>query len=207
MFTRDSVLWWLLIVGSVLTYLSNAPAPSTWTWAQWMQALSAVVGIIAAKLATSPLKGDKDTPAVNPSRWVGMFLIAAFMLPVAGCGGKTKPILIKTDAAVYEAVKAIHDTAVVLGKSGVITPAQELRIQEALLPVSRLGEQATRVIAAWKLGPTPPELQRLIRELGTLVQEIGRIVPGEAAGKAALLQAIATAQQAVLVVLAITGRA
>lgn len=57
MLTRDSVVWWLLIVGAVLTYLSQAPDPRTWSYQQTVQALSAVVAIIAGKLATSPLPG------------------------------------------------------------------------------------------------------------------------------------------------------
>ena len=57
MVTRDSLIWWLLIAGSVLTYLAQAPDPRTWTYQQTIQALAAMVGIIAGKLASSPLAG------------------------------------------------------------------------------------------------------------------------------------------------------
>jgi hypothetical protein len=129
-------------------------------------------------------------------------LLLAVLLASIGCGPQTKPNLIKSDTAVYTSVKAIHETAIVLGESHVITPAQEMQIQVALKPVADLGEQITRVIVAWHSGPTPLEIRQLIAELGRLVQEVGRVIPG-GAGKAAILEAIATAQQAVLVLLTI----
>ena len=129
-------------------------------------------------------------------------------LTVSGCGPKTKPVLVKTDAAVYEAITALHQTAVVLGTSGVLTPAQELKVQEAILPVAKLGESTTRVIVAWKSGPTPPELQQLVREMGALTARIIEIVPQNPGAKAALLAKVALVQQAIATVLIImTGGA
>lgn len=55
--TRDSVLWWLLIVGGVLAYLSQSPSPTTWSYPEWIKALSMLVSTVAGKLATSPLPG------------------------------------------------------------------------------------------------------------------------------------------------------
>lgn len=124
---------------------------------------------------------------------------------VAACGPTTKPTLVKVDTGIYQSVKALHDTAEVLGRSQVITPAQELKIQEAILPVTILGEQATRVLVAWKSGPTPPELQRLVAEMGMLTRKIIEILPGESKGKATLLEAVAFAQQAIATALIITG--
>jgi hypothetical protein len=135
-------------------------------------------------------------------------LIILILLPiVAACGPKTKPALVKTDLAIYEAIKGLHETAIVLGKAQIITPAQELRIQQAILPVSRLGESTTRVIAAWKSGPTPPELRQLVEEMGRLTAQIIQILPGESAGKTALLEKVAIIQQAIATVLIIMGGA
>lgn len=135
-------------------------------------------------------------------------LVVLLLVPVVwACGPKTKPTLVKVDSAIYQSVKAIHDTAVVLGTAKVISPAQELQIQEAILPVSRLGEQATRVLVAWHGGATPPELQQLVQEMGKLIQQIVLILPGDAPGKAALLEKVALAQQAVASVLIILGGA
>jgi len=142
--------------------------------------------------------------------WLKKSLTLALALVIGGmsllgCGPKTKPTLVKVDAAIYESIKALHETAVVLGQSGVITPAQELQIQQAILPVAKLGESTTRVIAAWTSGPTPPELQRLVKEMGLLTTRIIAVLPGEAKGKAALLEKIAIVQQAIAVTLAVMG--
>ena len=129
-------------------------------------------------------------------------LLTLILIPfVAACQPKPKPTLLKVDAAVYQSIKALHETLVVLGNAKVITPAQELRLQEAILPVTILGEQATRTLAAWKSGPTPAELQRLVAEMGKLTQQIVAIIPQNDAAKAALLEKVALAQQAIATVL------
>jgi len=126
-------------------------------------------------------------------------LTVLLLLPVvAACGPKTKPVLIKTDQAIYLAVKALHEGAVNLGNAGVITPAQELRIQEAILPVTILGEQASRILAEWKSGPTPDEVTRLVERMGVLVQEIIKILPNNDDARATLLQLTSVVQQAIL---------
>lgn len=126
------------------------------------------------------------------------------LLPwVAACQPKAKPTLIKVDSAIYQSVRAIHETAVVLGQAQVITPAQELQLQKAILPVAQLGEQATRVLAAWTGGTTPPELQALVREMGGLAQQVVLILPQNDAAKAALMEKVVLAQQAIAAVLLI----
>lgn len=60
MVTRDSAVWWLAIVGAVLTYLAAAPPPTVWTYGEWVQALAFGVATISGKLATSPLPGKRD---------------------------------------------------------------------------------------------------------------------------------------------------
>lgn len=55
--TRDSMLWWLGIIGAVLTYLAASPPPTAWSYAEWVQALAFVVATVSAKLASSPLPG------------------------------------------------------------------------------------------------------------------------------------------------------
>lgn len=132
-----------------------------------------------------------------------LFLLMLVLVPA--CGPTTKPTLVKVDSAIYQSVKALHDTAIVLGQAKVITPQQELKIQEAILPVSILGEQATKVLLAWKSGPTPPELQALVREMGLLTQKIIAIVPQNADAKAALLEKVALVNQAIASVLLILG--
>lgn len=54
---RDSVVWWLVILGAYCAYLATMPPPLDWTWTQWMQTIASLAATTAGKLATSPLKG------------------------------------------------------------------------------------------------------------------------------------------------------
>lgn len=54
---RDSILWWVLIIGAVLGYMATLPPPTEWDYKQWLNAAVSIIGIIAAKMATSPLPG------------------------------------------------------------------------------------------------------------------------------------------------------
>lgn len=58
--TRDSLLLWLGILAGVMMYLGNMPVPTQWTTMQWVQAFGGVLAVLCAKLATSPLIGEKD---------------------------------------------------------------------------------------------------------------------------------------------------
>lgn len=56
LFARDSIVWWLAIIGAAVTYLISAgEPPPQWDYQQWLQALSFGVATIAGKLATSPM--------------------------------------------------------------------------------------------------------------------------------------------------------
>ena len=55
--TRDSWLLTLTLVGAICLWLSTLPSPATWNWQQWMGNLSVAIGIVAAKLSSSFLKG------------------------------------------------------------------------------------------------------------------------------------------------------
>lgn len=54
-FTRDSVVWWLAVLGAIMTYLIASPPPVDWTYHDWLRSLAMVVSTLAGKLATSPL--------------------------------------------------------------------------------------------------------------------------------------------------------
>ena len=56
--TRDSVVWWIGIVGAVLTYLLASDPMPMWDYYGWLKAAAFAVATISGKLATSPLKGD-----------------------------------------------------------------------------------------------------------------------------------------------------
>lgn len=58
--TRDSMLWTLALLASILTYLAAAPPPTQWTYPEWVQAAAFLVATLSAKLATSPLLSSRD---------------------------------------------------------------------------------------------------------------------------------------------------
>lgn len=64
MITRDSWILTLVIVGSIAGYFSTLPPPWTWPWAQLMNFIVFVSGLVAAKLSTSKLAGE-NTPTAD----------------------------------------------------------------------------------------------------------------------------------------------
>lgn len=134
---------------------------------------------------------------------IGLLLVA--LLPLGGCAARTRPTLIRIDSAVYQTTRGIFEAAVILGDNKIITPQQELAIQQAILPVAQLGETATAAIAAWVEGPTPQALRDLVTALGNLSQTVVRTFGSNDAAKATLLEKIVLAQQAVLTIISIMG--
>jgi len=73
MITRDSWILVLVIVGSIAGYFATLPNPLLWEWAQWMNFVVFVSGLIAAKLSTSQLAGEK-TPIADSRLALGGIL-------------------------------------------------------------------------------------------------------------------------------------
>lgn len=55
--TRDSIVWWLGIVGGLIVYLAAAAPPTQWDYYAWLQFAGVVIATVSGKLATSPLAG------------------------------------------------------------------------------------------------------------------------------------------------------
>lgn len=62
MLNRDSIIWFLLIMGSIAGYFATLPSPMVWTYEQWMNAIVVLTGIIAAQLSGSKLAGNLTPP-------------------------------------------------------------------------------------------------------------------------------------------------
>ena len=73
MLNRDSILWWLLIIGSIAGYLATVPPPTEWSWAQSMNAVVVIAGLMAAKLSGSGLAGSQ-TPSSDTKPILGGLL-------------------------------------------------------------------------------------------------------------------------------------
>ena len=82
--TRDSWLLPLTVAASVLGYLLTVPAPTAWSYADWLRALLVVLGLVAAQLGRSPLPGAPKTPPSDTiTRAILPFLLAAGLLSCA----------------------------------------------------------------------------------------------------------------------------
>lgn len=123
-------------------------------------------------------------------------LVGVVLFVMAGCGPKTKPVLVKFDAACLSAVQTIAQVELNLSNFNKITPAQALKIRHALRPVIDLGEQATEALLVWQPGQaTPTSVIALAARLTDLLETVAQLLPpGEAQAK--LVSAIAFAQSA-----------
>jgi len=62
MLTRDSLFLVLVVLGAVAGYFATLPPPTEWAWAQWMNCVVFVSGLIAAKLSGSGLAATTTPP-------------------------------------------------------------------------------------------------------------------------------------------------
>lgn len=66
--TRDSALWLVTAVGSIVTFLTPLPPPWEWSYAQWLQAIGAAGLGLSGWLATSPRPHSEEGNAkITPS--------------------------------------------------------------------------------------------------------------------------------------------
>lgn len=59
--TRDSIVWWLGIVGAIVLFLiADGRPPTDWSYIDWLKFIAGAIGTISGKLASSPLKHSED---------------------------------------------------------------------------------------------------------------------------------------------------
>ena len=135
---------------------------------------------------------------IETSAWTTLVLAVLLLALVAsaGCGSKTKPVLVKFDAAALTAVQEIARIEREQSAFGNLTPQDALAVRKALVPVISLGLTATDALLAWEPGqPVPVEMLQLSTELGNLLTTAALHIKNDTA-KLALVIAIAAAQQA-----------
>jgi len=65
---RDHWVWWLGIVGAVLTACANSAGLFPAEWARYINLAALIVGVVSGKLATSPLPGEHDAGKVDVAK-------------------------------------------------------------------------------------------------------------------------------------------
>lgn len=58
--TRDSVLWWIGMVGGILGVAAANVGLFPSRWQGYIIGAASLVAVVSGKLATSPLKGERD---------------------------------------------------------------------------------------------------------------------------------------------------
>jgi hypothetical protein len=94
---RDHWVWWLGMVGAVLTALANQAGVFPPDWKPYIDIATVVIAAVSGKLATSPLPGENDSTKASAGSAVKMLLpfVLAGSLAASACGPpkeyKTEP--------------------------------------------------------------------------------------------------------------------
>lgn len=65
--TRDSKLFYLLLLAAIVGYLKTVPtAPNVWSYQEWLNALIFLSAWLIGKMQHSPLPGEHDKETVSP---------------------------------------------------------------------------------------------------------------------------------------------
>jgi len=75
--TRDSWGLVLVIIASIAGYFATLPPPLEWTWAQWMNFVVFVAGLIATKLSGSGLASSTTPKEDTKTILGGLFTVYA----------------------------------------------------------------------------------------------------------------------------------
>ena len=130
--TRESSVLWLGIAGAVVIYLGASPSPMTWMWADWMRFTAFAIGIVSAKLATSPLPGTpKDLGTVDMSKRLPPAVVLPFLL-VLTLSACVAPVSVQTPEGkrawqaneVVTRIGAVQAMAIQAEATGGLTTAQ-----------------------------------------------------------------------------------
>ena len=183
--TRDSWVWTLGIAGSILVYLAAAPLPTEWTYYHWLQAASVVVGLIAAKLSTSPLKGEpKDIGTVGPVKFIAPLLVAAVsmsLLTGSTCHKSTPrhdsvlnlSALVTSLNAMQQGEKALYDAHTLPA----LTAERHQAFNRKMVQVWDAMDAAVVAVKAWRPGqPVSAQLGILLGRLNELLTETTEVI-------------------------------
>lgn len=197
MFTRDSLVWTITLIGSVLTFLlghqellQEAFPGLDPVWEKRIELGAAVMAFIAGVCHMSPINSlsararqkfaDRDNrvdPKRLPNGGSGLVLVLAVALGASTLGcAQTASALVTADKAVYDVVSKTQDTMDRLCDAKLMTPADCRQFNAELVPVIDEADAFNRAVRANSTAEIPAMLGSLTR-LGNAVM---LLLPDEA---------------------------
>ena len=183
--TRDSWLLPLTVAASVLGYLLTVPAPTAWSYADWLRALLVVLGLVAAQFGRSPLPGaSKDLGRVDPSKFIAPLLVAAVsmsLLTGSTCHKSTPrhdsvlnlSALVTSLNAMQQGEKALYDAHTLPA----LTAERHQAFNRKMVQVWDAMDAAVVAVKAWRPGqPVSAQLGILLGRLNELLTETTEVI-------------------------------
>lgn len=89
-FSRDSWLWILAMLGSLMAYLTaDGRNPLTWDYASWVKFGAAIVAVISAQMGGSPLKTKATLKLHHPHKVIVMLALMVGLAGSMGCAARS----------------------------------------------------------------------------------------------------------------------
>jgi len=153
--TRDSWIWFLAIVGAVVTYLLNQAPPWDWTYNQWLAAAAFGVGTAAGWLKTSPLPGENDAKKVNLSKIAPLVVLLLILPGLTGCAQSTKAKLQQADRSLVGVLQTLDTVEQQLFTGGTVDAAWHKRFSGYMVTALTAGQTFHQSVLAYKPGQQP----------------------------------------------------
>jgi hypothetical protein len=203
-FTRDSALWlWGTIVAIVLglATLDQATAVALGIPAAWLVKLrlaAFILGLISAKVSTSPFPHSKDVPSgrVDVSKLTPLVILALALGSVTSCAslGSARHRTALTVGSAHAVLTTIREGELLLvcGKPTAPAPptcvdaARHKSISGKLVTAFDYDGKVAQLARDLPADASPSSLASLLGQIGVLVDDVLALIPDSSA-KAALL--------------------
>jgi hypothetical protein len=177
--TRDSFVWWVGLIGAIVTGLAASADLFPLEWKPYITVAALVIGSVSGWMKTSPLVGENDAKKVDVSKIISALLIAFVSLGLltgATCHGTQSP---RHDATLNlqvltSSLRALQDSEQSLYRAQTIpqlTPDAHKAFNAKMVEVWDATSAAVSVVQAWRPGePMPAQLAALIEKTRVAVE-------------------------------------
>jgi hypothetical protein len=227
MLTRDSVLWWIVILGAGATFLAShfdllvAAIPGLGdVWQARIELVAAVLGFLAGYLRMSPLglseagrqRLTNGSNRISPStlnKLTSILALVAVASSWSACASLgTKQRAVAAYQGVETALGAFQDAEIALYASRSLpqlTDERHLQIHRVLADAFEAQRLAGFALLAWRSGePVPASLTAWLDAVDRTLRSLTDLVPESATGIWQTLREWARAAQGVAAVLRLT---